>query len=121
MASLKKPPKVAYRLLKYGNKLQAEYDIIEKQRVKLVYEAAGVPEGSDASINPGSPEHNKFVVGFNEFLFNDSDLEVVGLSMDELIDALDAEKGNVLSEADLALLEPFFTEKPKAGCFLSER
>lgn len=110
LASLKKPPKVAYRLLKYGAKLAAEFDVIDKHRRTLIYEAAGVAEGSDVKMEPGTPAFNKFVQGFNAFLGNDSDLEPVGISMDALIDALDAEKGNVLSEHDLALLEPFFQE-----------
>lgn len=113
LTALKKPPKVAYRLLKYGAKLGAEFEVIEKQRIKLIYEAAGAAEGSEVNIKPGTAEFNKFVQGFNEFLANDSDLEPVGISMDALIDALDAEKGNVLSEQDLAVVEPFFTEKQK--------
>lgn len=113
MASLRKPPKVAYRLLKYGAKVGAEFDVIGKQRNKLIYEAAGVPEGGEVKIDPGTPQFSKFVQDFNAFLDNESDLKAVDLSMDALIDALDAEKGNALSESDLALLEPFFHESTK--------
>lgn len=111
LATLKKPPKVAYRLLKYGDKITAEYVLIEKQRRTLLYEAAGVAEGSEVNLQPGTPAFDKFVQGFNAFLANDSDLEPVGLSMDALIEALDSNQGNALSEADLSLLEPFFQEK----------
>lgn len=114
MTSLKKPPKVAYRLLKYGAKLGTEFDVIEKHRVELIYEAAGAPEGSPVDIKPGSPEFAQFANSFNEFLAGDSDLEPVGMTMDALIDALDT-AGNALSEQDLAAVEPFFQEaKPAA-------
>lgn len=110
---LKKPPRVAYRLLKYGAKLSAEYEVIEKQRRALLYEAAGVDEGQPVTLESGTPEFDQFFRGFNAFLIGDSDLDPVGLSMDALIDALDSEKGNVLSEQELALLEPFFQESKK--------
>lgn len=114
LTALKKPPKVAYRLLKYGAKLGAEFDVIEKQRIKLLYEAAGVPEGSPVDIKSGTPEFSQFANSFNEFLAGDSDLEPVGMSMDALIDSLDA-VGNAMSEQDLAAVEPFFQEaKPAA-------
>ena len=112
LASLKKPPKVSYRLLKYGAKLSREFDVIEKQRIKLLYEVSGAKEGEQVIIGPGTPEFAKFVADFNEFLSGESDLELVGLDMDTLIEALDNEKGNVLSEQDLAALEPFFQVKP---------
>ena len=114
MANLKKPPKLAYKLLKYGAKLAAEYDVIEKQRVKLIYETTGKEAGSEVRIEPGTAEFAAFIEAFNGFLGTESDLEPTGVGMDALIDALDSEKGNVLSEADLAALEPFFTEKPGA-------
>ncbi|MCR4332422.1 MAG: hypothetical protein NUV34_06940 [Sulfuricaulis sp.] len=110
LTSLKKPPKVAYRLFKYGAQLGAEFDVIEKQRTKLLYEAAGVSEGSPVDIQPGTPEFSQFANGFNEFLAGDSDLEPVGITMDALIAALDI-VGNALSEQDLAAVKPFFKVK----------
>lgn len=113
LTSLKKPPKVAYRLLKYGAKLGAEFDVIEKHRIKLLYEAAGVPEGGAVDIKPGTPEFSQFSNSFTEFLDGDSDLAPVGITMDALIDALDT-VGNALSEQDLAAVEPFFQEAKPA-------
>lgn len=111
LASLKKPPRMAYRLLKYGAQVSAEFDLIERQRVKLICEAAGVPEGSPAELKPDTPEYISFVQNFNNFLDNESDMDPVGISMDELINMLESETGNVLSETDLALLDPFFKDK----------
>lgn len=112
LAHLRKPPKLAYKLLKYARKYEAEFDVCEAHRVKCVYEVAGVAPGTpDINLLPATPEFDAFMVKFNQFLANDSDLEPVGIGMDALIDALDAETGNVMSETDLVLIEPFFAEK----------
>ena len=124
LAALKKPPRLAYRLLKYQKKVNAEYEVCEAQRQKLVYECAGVApptppdilivqisntvEGPDGS-QIENPQFAELVEKFNEFLATDSDLSLIDITMDELIDSLDAEKGNVLSEMDLSRLEVFFT------------
>lgn len=113
LAQLKKPPKLAYRLMKYGRKFVAEFDACEEQRIKCVYEAAGVEPGTpDTNLLPGTPEFAEFMAKFNEFLDSESDLEPVGVGMDSLIESLDSERGNVLTETDLVLIEPFFQEKP---------
>lgn len=108
LSALKKNPKLAYRLLKYQKKVIAEHETCEAQRQKYVYEISGAEPGSIVALTEGTPEFADFLAKFNEFLQGDSDLEVVGISMDELIEALDAEKGNVLSGPDLDFLEPFF-------------
>ncbi len=116
LALLRKPPKVAYRLMKYERKLSAELTLCEAQRSKCVCEVAGVDVGSieaeQVTLMPGTAEFNAFLDRFNEFLDGESDLKPLELEMDALVDALDAESGNVLSEVDLALLEPFFGTSP---------
>ena len=112
-ASLKKPPKVAYRLRKDAVKLATEFKVIDEHRNECILTAAGKGPGEDVNLASGTPEFAVFVEKFNEFLNGDSDLDPVGINMDALIDALDAEKGNVLSELDIELLEPFFADKPK--------
>lgn len=112
LAQLRKPPKLAYRLLKYLRKINVELDLCETQRQKCVYEAAGENLGAtDINLSPGTPEFDAFIAKFNEFLATDSDLEPLDLGMDALIDGLDSEPGNAMSENDLALLEPFFVVK----------
>ena len=111
LSGLKKPPKLAYRLMKYERKLSAELQLCEAHRLKCVYEVSCAEPGTPVNIEPGTPEFATFLAKFNEFLNNECDLEPVGIGMDVLIESLDAERGNVLSENDLALLEPFFHEK----------
>ena len=112
LSALKKPPKLAYRLLKYVRKFEVELAACEAHRIKCVYEVAGLEPGTPGiNLLPGTPEFDAFMVLFNLFLANDSDLEPVGIGMETLIEALDAEIGNTLSENDLALLEVFFTVK----------
>jgi hypothetical protein len=112
LSQLRKPPKLAYRLMKYERKFMKEYGLCEEQKNKLVYEAAGVEFGSpNVTLQPGTAEHMAFVLKFTEFLEQEAELEPVGIDMDALIEGLDAEKGNVLSEGDLELMEPFFQVK----------
>lgn len=112
LSQLKKPPKIAYRLMRYGKLFAAEFDACEAQRVAYVYEVAGVEPGTpNVNLIQGTPEFDVFVAKFNEFLSNEAELAPLDMSMDTLIDALDSERGNVLSEAELALLAPFFQEK----------
>jgi hypothetical protein len=111
LADMKKPPKVAYRLMRYHAKINAELVALEAGREAAVYEAAGVEGPAIVSLNPGSVEYEIFIKGFNKFLDEESDLSPVGISMDALVDALDGDAANRLTERQLALLEPFFTEK----------
>lgn len=113
LAKLQKPPKVAYRLRKYAVKLATEFKVIDEHRNECILTAAGKGPGEDVNLAPGTPEFAVFAEKFNAFLNGDSDIDPVGINMDALIDALAAEKGNVLSELDIELLEPFFADKPK--------
>lgn len=128
LSTLKKNPKLAYRLHKYEKKVNAEMEACNKQRDAIMYECAGVTpptppdtlivqisakiEGPDKT-EIDNPQFIAFVKKFNEALNVESDLEWIGISMDDLIEGLGAETANVISEQDIELLEPFFTEKPK--------
>lgn len=107
LSVLKKPPKLAGQLLRYWQKYNAEYAICDAQRTALVYQAAGV-EGGQVTLQVDTPAYVTFVETFNAFLDTEAELSVSGISLDTLLDALDAEKGNALSENDLFLIEPFF-------------
>jgi len=115
LAALKKSPAVSYRLMKYAKKFADEVDLIDRRRNELILEVLGLekndPEARQASLNPGMPEFNEFVSKFGDFLSTESDLEVSGFDMEELVSILDSEKGNLISENDLILLEPFFEIK----------
>jgi hypothetical protein len=107
LAALKLPSHTAYGLLKYLRKVEAEAGIIETQRVKLIREAAGKPEG-DVSLNPGTPEHATFSTEFGKMLATECDLAPFDMTLDGLMDLAGKEQGNLLSASDLAQLEPFF-------------
>ena len=111
ISKLKKNPKLAYRLLKYEKRVDKELQVCEKQRQACVYEVRGVEPGTEVeALLEGTPEYATFLAKFNEFMQAESDLQWIGISMDDLLDGLGAETGNVLSEYDIELLEPFFTE-----------
>ena len=109
LLALKKPPKLAYRLMKYWKKVQVEIEACEQLRLKCVYDAAGVEPPAQVNLDPGSPEYASFMEKFQEAMQGESDLEWSGVTMDELIETLGDQVGNTLSENDLQHLEPFFT------------
>jgi len=109
-ASLKMPPQMAYRLLKYLKLVDAEQAVLEQQRVKLIHDVSGTVDGENVNLAPGTPEHGRFLAQFNELLRTESDLKPFTIKMDEILAALEAEKGNVLCAADLGALEPFFID-----------
>ena len=115
VAALKKSPKIAYRLLKYEKKVERELKIIAEKQSLLVYELAGVPPptGNDVVLCDisGEPEKMEQLQKlFNEFLSMTSDLELIGITMDDLVEDLSKHEKNSLSELVIELLEPFFTK-----------
>jgi len=108
LAILNMVPKVAYAVLKFAQKFDAEFAIVETQRLALIREIAGVKDGEDASLEQGSPGFDKFVVKFKEVLEVDSGLAPCPLKMDALLDAIEDVEGNTLSVQDIAMLEALF-------------
>lgn len=111
LSALRKPPGVAYRLLKYERLLDAELLTIEKMRNEAIFKAANIDSGagSTVSLAPGTAEFQAFAEDFGAFLDTESELKPFDLDMDGLMAALDSQAGNTLAESDLSLLEPFFT------------
>lgn len=109
LQALKKKPQLAYDLLTYAKKVGTELTTCNEIREQCVYEISGVTPGEMANIPEGTPEFEKFRALFNEKLQVESGLEVFHLTLGKLIESLGAEAGNVISEDDLELLEPFFT------------
>lgn len=108
LSALRKPPGMAYRLLKYERLIDAEIAIIDKSRNEMITKAAGVDPGTIVTLGQG-PELDAFVKEFVTFLESESELKPCGIAMDDLVAALDTQSGNVLTESDLVILEPFFT------------
>lgn len=109
LSALRKPPGLAYRLLKYERLLDVEIATIEKARIEMITKAAGAEPGTEVTLGQG-PELDAFVKEFVAFLDTDSELQPFDLDMDGLMAALDSQAGNTLAESDLAALEPFFTQ-----------
>jgi hypothetical protein len=129
-SKLKKPPGMAYRMLTYGKQIQSELEVCELQRQHCVCEAAGVEHGTpeaaattllpfDENLKPNQ-KYIEFQDKFNKFLDTEAALSWVGITMQTLAEALDAGQ-NTISDEDLALLESFFTEKPKADLKLVDQ
>lgn len=132
LSKLKKNPKLAYRLLKYERKVDKELTAIQQATDDLAFEVTGeekppkgvpkiititptieVPdeerEGKTKTVP--NPVHAAYFEKLNAFLDSEADLEVTGITMDELLDALGEQK---ISEEDIERLEPFFQPPPPA-------
>lgn len=111
MSQVKLPPRMGYELSRYVRLVNEDVQAIEAQRIKLVRETAGVKDGEDAKLDPGTREHANFLSQFGMFLDGDSQLQPANIGFDDLLNALDGDKGNALFPNDLVLLEPFFRKE----------
>lgn len=107
LSAINMKPKLAYKILKYTKKVYVEHDVAEKQRVALIHEITGTKEGEKAKVEPGSPEFKEYIGRFNEIMATESDLKLLDIDFEEVVNASD-EKDGSLAVKDLALLEPFF-------------
>ncbi len=116
LAAIQMKPKLAYKILKYVKKVFAENDVIEKQRINMVYEITGTAPGADAKIEPNTPEFETYFKRLNEILAVEIGLEKIDLKFEDVIESVD-EKDESLSVSDLATLEEFFvSDDPKCPC-----
>ncbi len=100
-------PKLAFKILMYTKKVAAEHEAVEKQRIALVHEITGTKPGEEVDIKPDTDEFEKYIVGLQEILLVESDLELLELDFESVVNGVD-EKNETLTIADLASLEPFF-------------
>jgi hypothetical protein len=108
ISQLKMNPKTAYRILKYTRTLGQEYDIIEKQRVSIIHELTNTKDGENASIVPGTSEHELYISRFGSILDVESDIQTFGCSMDEFLDKISDDKASDLTAIEISSIEPFF-------------
>lgn len=118
-AALKKDPKLAYRLMTYQKKVQAELATCEEIREKLVYQHAGIEPPAVVSLGVDTPQYAAFLIDFSKALQADSDLQWAEVSMDAMVEAIAMFPTNSISENELQQLEPFFTEPPKKEAHLT--
>ena len=108
LTQLKMSPRMAYGILKYAKLLAAEYEIVEKARVGLIHELTHTGENEQASLEPGTPEHQEYVKRFSAILDVDSELKPSDLKFDDMLAQISDDQANVLSPQELGVLEPFF-------------
>jgi hypothetical protein len=108
LATLRMPPQMAYRLLKYVRLLSAERELAEQRRVAIIRKVSGVSEGN-VNLDAGTPEYQQFVAEYGEALEVEVDLPELDDTLKELLDAIGTESS--LTVTDLANLEPFFASE----------
>jgi hypothetical protein len=107
LAALKLPAQTAYKLMKYTKLVSAEIKIIEERRIALIKESGTADASGAVAVKPDTPEFDKFLTDFGEFLATESDLALFDLALNSLID-LAGKAQNTLSVNNLVALEPFF-------------
>jgi hypothetical protein len=105
LSELKINSKVIYKVFKYMKSILAEYDIIEKQRIALIYEVTKTEPGIPVKLEPNTPEYVEYFKKFNALLSVDSDIKPLDMTLEQLV-----ESNCDLTLQDLSILEPFFTE-----------
>jgi hypothetical protein len=106
LSQVRLPAARAYELFKYLKLVTAEYEILEQRRVAVLRRISGAAEGMPVSLEAGTPAHDQFIMEFGAFLDADSDLQPLAMSFDKLMELLSADS-NLLSVAEMALIEPF--------------
>ncbi|OGS40336.1 MAG: hypothetical protein A3K77_04600 [Euryarchaeota archaeon RBG_13_31_8] len=106
LVSMSMSPKMAYTILKYTQKINDEFVIIEKQRISLIHELTKTKNNEEASIPQGTPEFEEYVQRMNVILEVESTLKPLDMSLEQFIDAINS---NALTVNDLRTLEPFFS------------
>jgi hypothetical protein len=110
LSGMKMRPQVAYKILGYTRKIDAEFDLIERQRVSALRRVSGIESG-DVNVEEGTPEFEAFVKEFNEVLVTESDLRKFSRKLSCVLNAVADGQDDILTVTDLALLSPFFQEE----------
>jgi hypothetical protein len=101
-------PRIAYKILKYGQALAKEVEIVEKQRMTVVSELTNGDDTTRGQLKPGTPLFAKYVQRMDEVAAVPCSVEPLDISMDDLLSALDAASPNAkITPGQLAMLEPF--------------
>ena len=105
LASMKLNASVAYKVLKYMQRLDEEFKAFEKQRAAAVCEAAGAEPGSSVALESGSDAHGRYIGLLDELLAVEVETGKIDLSIEDILCG-----SGEISVSDLAVLEPFFSE-----------
>lgn len=107
LSAVSMKPLLAYKILKYTKEVAAEHDVIEKQRLAMVYKITGAQPGQEIRLDPDTEEFTEYVTRLQEILAVETNLKPIELDFEEVIKSVDKENES-LSISDLAVLEPFF-------------
>lgn len=110
LSGMRMRPQVAYRVLRYTKKVEAEFAHIEKRREAILREVAGVPEG-EVKLESNTPEVVEFQKRFTEDLLIESELKPFDRKLSCVLEMVGDGQDDVLTMSDLAMLEPFFQKE----------
>ena len=101
---IKKKPKTAYKLMRFGLSLDQEFKIIIDQKNKLITDIGSKGKDGAITIAPDTLGAKKFILKFNEFLDQESELSPVSMTIEKFCNSIK----EYISDKVLILIEPFF-------------
>jgi len=111
LAKIPKSPKIAFKIAKFMRRvLEEHWQIIEEQRNQYIIQFSTSPESEPPGVD-GKKDPKKlqaFVETFNEYLGTEIEIKKIDVKFEELIDAMEANKGTVIDELVLMEIEDFF-------------
>lgn len=111
LARIPKSPKIAFKLARFMKRvLEENWQIIEDQRNEYIkqFSTSGEDEtpGIDGKAHPEKLQ--EFMDTFDEYLKTEIEVKKIDMTMDELIDSMESNKGTVIDELVLMEIEDFF-------------
>ena len=111
LASIKKAPRIAFKIAKFIKRvIEENLQLIEEQRNEYIKEFSTAAEGETPSIDAKKHKDvlEAFMKKFNEYLETEITVDKVDVKMEDLIEAMESNKGTVVDELVLMEIEDFF-------------
>lgn len=104
-------PRLAYDILQYSRKVEAELTDILAVYNRMIRAAAGVGDDvASVQLDIASDQGKKFLEEWTEFLNGESQLNPSAIKRAVVVDAAESQKNNEITPYDMACVDIFFSE-----------
>ena len=112
IADQKMDVRASFVLMKYIKRLDEELKLFNEQRTRIVNEFS---EKSDGEQTIPKEKAQTVIQMLNDLMNIESDIPLIDMTLDELVQSLQMNPGNTISTTALVCIEPFFkTQDEKA-------
>lgn len=110
LSLIEKKPKAALKIALYVKKeLEPLWQVIEDRRVAYVKQFSS-EKNPEISFEKDPENFNKFIEAYGDYLAEDTELPVLDMTMDELIESFGEEESQKISERTLIVVMPFLKD-----------